>query len=429
MKRASLKFNPVDSHASENSQSSNLDDKRIRLERRWRRREITVDSLKHTRGASATKTILRDTNDHMRDDQVDEEWKTFFATYTSDNDEELDEDYCSFWATFNSNIETGSASNHSGGSNIDIDESHETDEEYVSFLAAYDLDFENDSAGNQSGGSNVDVNFGNNNASEEIEEGDNCFSNQFVSDYISNGVGVDEDDQLLRKSSSVGQNSLVSEQDTPEVQCVVDEDYEQFLNSGSVVDGDFVYGCDENTKNTSNVENESTKNTSNVEDESNSSDSDLIVLESYPNCENTPFVSSKAYDPSCFGEEMHPEDNMQTTSFFHSQFRKRLMEYLDRPYDYQEYKSLLVQAYERKVRERHLETRRGVIRSYRSVGVSKSYLQVHSDLTEAIVMESKKKPRVLFLLRGLFFWLENLSHEGQFQPWRDESCLEIMRKM
>lgn len=53
------------------------------------------------------------------------------------------------------------------------------------------------------------------------------------------------------------------------------------------------------------------------------------------------------------------------------------MEYLDRSYDYEEYKSLLVAAYEGKERERHLETRQGVIKSYHSVGVTKSYLQVH----------------------------------------------------
>ncbi|XP_058724632.1 uncharacterized protein LOC131596090 [Vicia villosa] len=500
MKPALVKSNPVNSRMRENLQSPNLDDKRIRSERRWRRREIMVDSLRDSRVASATKKaskisrstdILVDKNDHRRD----EDWETFMATYTDDNDEEMDEDYRSFWATFNSDIEAGCASNLGGGSNIGSDE---TDEEFLSFLDTYEPDVENDSVGNQSGGSNVDGKFDNNNVSEEIREGDNCFSNQFVSDYISNGVEVDEDDQSLRRTFSVGQNSLISEQefDTPEVQCVVDEDYEQFLNSGTVVDGDFVYDCDKNTKNTSNIEDENnssdsdlivldnpglavdgdfvhdcdkdtkntsniedennssdsdlivldnpglavdgdfvhdcdkdTKNTSNVEDESNSSDSDLIVLESYPNCENTPFVSSKAYDPSYFGEEMHPKDNMQTTSFHHSQFRKRLLEYLDRPYDHEEYKSLLVQAYERKEKERHLETRRGVIKSYHTVGVSKSYLQVHPDLAKAIAMESKEKPRVLFLLRGLFFWLENLSHEGQFQPWRDEACLEIMRKM
>ncbi|KAI5394210.1 uncharacterized protein LOC127091002 [Lathyrus oleraceus] len=463
MKRALIKINPGDSHVSENLQSPNLDDKRIRLERRWRRREIMVDSLNRSRVASATTTALKirgntdvliDKNEHRIDDEADEEWKTFLATYRSgedDDDDEMDEDYGSFLATYNSDIEADCASNHSGGSNIDHDEadaeylsflatydpdvendsagnqsggsnidSDEIDADYVSFLATYDPDVENDSAGNHSGGSNVDVNIGNNNVSEEIEEGYNGFSNQFASDCISDGVDVDEDDRLLRKSFNVGQNSLVSEQkfDTPEVQCVVDEDYEQFLNSGWVVDGDFVYGCDKNTK-----------NASNVEDESNSSDSDLVVLESYPNCENTPFVSSKAYDSSCFGEEMHPKDNMQTTSFYHSQFRKRLVEYLDRPYDYKEYKSLIIEAYERKEKERHLETRRGVIKSYHAVGFTRSYLDLYPDLAKAIAMESKEKPRVLFLLRGLFFWLENASHEGQFQPWRDESCLEMMRKM
>lgn len=73
---------------------------------------------------------------------------------------------------------------------------------------------------------------------------------------------------------------------------------------------------------------------------------------------------------------MHPKDNMQTTSFYHSQFRKRLVAYLDRPYDYEEYKSLILEAYERKEKERHLETRRGVIKSYHAVGFTRSYLDL-----------------------------------------------------
>ncbi|KAL5071207.1 hypothetical protein RYX36_022094 [Vicia faba] len=496
-KGALVKFNPVDSHLSGNLKSPDPDDKRIRLERRWRRRETMVDSLKHNRVASASKTdlkicgstdVLIDKNDHTLDGETDDDWKTFLATYTSDDDDddddddEMNEDYRSFLATYNSEIEYDCASDHSGGSNVGNDETDaeyisflatydpdvdvenesagnqsggsnigsdemdaeyisflatydpnvendsagnqsggsnigndETDAEYISFLATYDPDVENDFVGNQSGGSNVDINFGNSIVKEEIEEGYNCFSNQFVSDYVSNGVHVDEYDRLLRKSFCVGQNSLVSEQDTPEVQCV-DEDYERFLNSGwTSVEGDFVYGCDKNTKNTSNMKNESS-----------SSDSDVIVLESYPNCENTPFVSSKAYDSSCFGEEMHPKDNMQVTSFHHSQFRKRLMEYLDRPYDCEEYKSLLAKANERRKKERHLGTRRGAIESYHYGGVTKSYLDSHPDFAKAIATESKEN-RILFLLRGFFFWLQNA--EGKFQPWLDELCLEKMRRM
>ncbi|XP_058775936.1 uncharacterized protein LOC131650234 [Vicia villosa] len=402
-----------------------------------------------------------DNNDHMRDDEIDEDWKTFLVTYTGDDDDEMDEDYRFFLATYNSEIETDCASNHSGGSNIGSDE---TDEEYRSFLATYDPDVENDSAGNQSGGSNigndetdaeyisflatcdpnvendsagnqsggsnigndeidaeyisfladpavendsvgnrsggsnVDVNLGNNNVKKEIEEGYNCFSNQFVPDYISNRVHVDEDDRLLRKSFSVGKSTLLSNQefDTPKMQRVVDEDYKQILNSGRVVGGDFVYGSFMNAN-----------DTSNVKDERNSSDSDLIVLESCPYCENTPFKSSKAYDSSCFGEEMHPKDNKQMTCIYHSQFRKRLVEYLDRPYDYEEYKSLLAKANERRQKERHLETRQGVIESYHCGGVTKSHLDSHPDVAKAIAMESKEN-RILFLLRGFFFWIQIL---------------------
>jgi hypothetical protein len=55
----------------------------------------------------------------------------------------------------------------------------------------------------------------------------------------------------------------------------------------TIVDGDDKYTRVKNTTNTSQVENRS-----------NSSNSDLIVLESYPTRGNTPFVPSKIYDSS-----------------------------------------------------------------------------------------------------------------------------------
>ncbi|KEH40284.1 hypothetical protein MTR_1g026790 [Medicago truncatula] len=311
---------------------------------------------------------LIDKNNQTIDDDADEDYMKFLSGYTSEDDDETDEDYRSFLTTYDPDILTDCSSNHNGGSNGNNSGSDETDADYAAFLPTYNPDDSGIDCASNHSGSNIDVNFDDNTGREDVGEGCSYFPNQSVSDHISDGVGVDEDDQLLGKSSSVRRNSLVSDQefDTPEVQFDVDEDYEQFLNSVTIVDDDKEYFRDKNTT-----------NTSNVEDENNSSDSDLIILDSYPICENTPFVSSKTYDTSCFGDKMNPEDNNQIAAYDLSEFRKRLMECLDRPYDQKEYDELLLKASKHTKKERHLETRRGVVKAYYSKGLSKSYLDMY----------------------------------------------------
>lgn len=74
---------------------------------------------------------------------------------------------------------------------------------------------------------------------------------------------------------------------------------------------------------------------------------------------------------------MNPEDNNQIAAYDLSEFRKRLMECLDRPYDQKEYDELLLKASKHTKKERHLETRRGVVKAYYSKGLSKSYLDMY----------------------------------------------------
>ncbi|XP_045808653.1 uncharacterized protein LOC123902883 [Trifolium pratense] len=494
MKHALIKVNHCDSHTTENSKSLNHDDKLIRLERRWRRREARNDSLQNNYVASATRTTTKicentsvsiDKNNHMIDDEIDEDWAKYLATYTGDDDDEVDSDYEADLATYNDDIEADSTSNQSrdnevdpdygaylansnldigadrasnqsrdsdevdpdygtylANSNLDIgadrasNQSHDSDEvdpdygtylatynpeieadsatsnqsgdsdevdpDYASYLATLNPDFEIDCASSHSDGSNIDADFGNNSVSEEIEEV--------------------EDDQLLRKRSSVRRNSLVSDQafDNPKVQDNVDEDYEALLNAVTIVDDEEEYFRVKNPT-----------NTPNVEDRSNSSDSDLIVMDSIPICENTPFISSKAYDLSCLREEMNPDNmdyNMQISACYDSQFRRSLMECLDKPYDQEEYDRRMHDISKRHLKERHVETRQGVVKSYHSKGVSNSYLDWYPDLDKAIT-EFKEEQRVLFLLRGFFFWNTHVNHPGRFQPWLDKRCLEKLRKM
>jgi len=53
------------------------------------------------------------------------------------------------------------------------------------------------------------------------------------------------------------------------------------------------------------------------------------------------------------------------------------MECLERPYDQEEYDDLLLKVSKQTKKERHLETRQGVVKSYHCEGLSKSYLDTH----------------------------------------------------
>jgi hypothetical protein len=53
-----------------------------------------------------------------------------------------------------------------------------------------------------------------------------------------------------------------------------------------------------------------------------------------------------------------------------SQFRRGLMEHLDKPYDHEEYKNLISKLCNTTQKERHFETRRRVVESYQSEGVT-----------------------------------------------------------
>jgi hypothetical protein len=70
---------------------------------------------------------------------------------------------------------------------------------------------------------------------------------------------------------------------------------------------------------------------------------------------------------------VNPKDNMQIAAYDDSQFRRRLLEHLDRPYDQKEYKSLLIELCDKKQLERQYETWKGVFESYDTEGVTTPY--------------------------------------------------------
>ncbi|CAJ1974782.1 unnamed protein product [Sphenostylis stenocarpa] len=106
-------------------------------------------------------------------------------------------------------------------------------------------------------------------------------------------------------------------------------------------------------------------------------------------------------------------------------FKEKLMEELRAPFCEEEYKRLLHDITVRKPVQHHRDLR-GRIKIYDKHYLGKSYLDFNFDLAEKIKTARDDHPRVLNLLRGFFYWLKNLSHDGAFLPWRDPSCLDVL---
>lgn len=84
-----------------------------------------------------------------------------------------------------------------------------------------------------------------------------------------------------------------------------------------------------------------------------------------------------------------------------NEFRKEVLKVLRRPFDKEEYK---------KCRE---EVR------------DKSYTYYYPGLQTKLTKFRYKMDKCLIVLRGFFFWLQNLTREGSFKPWLDKECLTM----
>lgn len=96
------------------------------------------------------------------------------------------------------------------------------------------------------------------------------------------------------------------------------------------------------------------------------------------------------------------------------EFKKKLMVILNKPYDQEEYEELWEKISERKPLERFKHLRNMSI-SYATNEEGSSYLDHYPDLAKQIWPADCH--RRLILLRGFFFWLQNLCHEGAYMPW------------
>ncbi|CAI9763998.1 unnamed protein product [Fraxinus pennsylvanica] len=115
----------------------------------------------------------------------------------------------------------------------------------------------------------------------------------------------------------------------------------------------------------------------------------------------------------------------EDSSKMHRDFRRELMCIFRKEYDREEYKQLWQDVEVRKAALRHRELRNGRENAYSTDKAGKSYLDLYPDLKEALLRCQDDKPRCLNLLRGFFFWLQCLTREGAFKPWKDPQCLAV----
>ncbi|XVF36993.1 hypothetical protein REPUB_Repub19eG0106600 [Reevesia pubescens] len=158
-------------------------------------------------------------------------------------------------------------------------------------------------------------------------------------------------------------------------------------------------------------------------DDGSCSDLEIITLDNIPCNEGdyTPFVPSKCFQ-SLPGEEGW--DGIRTSN--QSQFREKVMDLLKIPYDRQEFEKLWQEVTHRKPVQGVKELRHGRMKQYPTKTNGKSYLDWYQELRMKVDEFRHDRCKILYLLRGFFFWLENTAHEGAFQPWLDSLYLNAL---
>ncbi|KAL5216064.1 hypothetical protein ABZP36_007465 [Zizania latifolia] len=101
-----------------------------------------------------------------------------------------------------------------------------------------------------------------------------------------------------------------------------------------------------------------------------------------------------------------------------SDFKQRLMHVLSKPFNQEEYDKLFVMATIHNPITKERRMRCGVKYYHSEHEKSKSYFDRYPELAKQV--EETSYPNQLALLRGFFFWLENIGQEDQFRPWRDD---------
>ncbi|EOA33584.1 hypothetical protein CARUB_v10019729mg [Capsella rubella] len=157
-----------------------------------------------------------------------------------------------------------------------------------------------------------------------------------------------------------------------------------------------------------------------VKDGARLSDPDIIAVSDYPFRDGgkSPFEATKD------GRVIDLEDGTEPDDIFNSSFSKKLIEILRNPYDEKEYLRLYHEASLKRPLTRSRQLRDGREIEYNVEDqLAPSYLEKYTDFNKKYHRYQKDLPRALNLLRGFFFYLENIVLEGAFKPWLHEQRL------
>ncbi|GER49144.1 4-hydroxy-tetrahydrodipicolinate synthase [Striga asiatica] len=132
---------------------------------------------------------------------------------------------------------------------------------------------------------------------------------------------------------------------------------------------------------------------SHFEDDESETNTDLEVLDDAWVRKNL-----SSFEPSMRFHKSMEED----TSFGHTTgFRKKVVDALRKPFDKEELKML------------------------RKAVIDGSYYFYYPDLERKVKRSRYKRGKCLNILRGFFFWIQNVSQAGSFKPWKDGQCLAV----
>ncbi|CAH2054580.1 unnamed protein product [Thlaspi arvense] len=146
-------------------------------------------------------------------------------------------------------------------------------------------------------------------------------------------------------------------------------------------------------------------------------DDDIIAVSDTPfsDGEGTPFVVSRSRIVIDLEQESTEDESSNTC------FKKKLMEVLEKPYDKRELSRLSREVSIKKRVTRWRELRKGREGYYETDDLGPSYLEKVSDFDEEYKRVDGDDKARLKLLRGFFFYLQNVSQVGAFKPWLPEN--------
>ncbi|ESQ49257.1 hypothetical protein EUTSA_v10020550mg [Eutrema salsugineum] len=153
-------------------------------------------------------------------------------------------------------------------------------------------------------------------------------------------------------------------------------------------------------------------------------DDDMIEVSDSPfsDGQGTPFVVSKSKNMIDLEEESAEDESSSSC------FKEKLMDVLEKPYDEEELLRLSREVSVKKPVTRCRELRKGRESNYKTDELGHSYLEKVPDFDKEYKRVDGDDKASLELLRGFFFYLENISLGGAFKPWLPENKKKLGHK-